>query len=368
MNKLNILQFICPTGFYGAERWVLALANNIDKNKVNCELAVTKEPGQKDLEILNHFDGESFQIAMKSRFDASAISELANIIKDRNIQIIHTHGYKSDILGLLAAKKTGIKCVSTPHGFENSTALKLRLYVYLGCLSLRFFNSVAPLSKELHQEIIRTGVPSNKITYIQNGVDLKEVDSTKNNESIPSHTEGSKKRIGFIGQIIPRKNVREILDVFDDLWQSEGDVELVLLGDGSERIELEKHAQQLQSKNDIHFLGFRTDRLQILKTFDIFVMTSSYEGIPRCLMETMAMEIPVVAYNIPGIDQLVQHGHSGLLASPGDKATLKEYWKKLLDEPSYARNIASQGRTFILEKFSAQRMAKEYVQLFSDLL
>ena len=139
MRKINILQLICSTGFYGAERWVLALANNMNYEHFNCELAVTMEPEQETLEIVKQFKSTTHEIPMGSRFDLSVVRKLADVIDNNQIDIIHTHGYKSDILGLLAAKKAGIKCVATPHGFDGSDSLKMRLFGIVGDFSLRFF-------------------------------------------------------------------------------------------------------------------------------------------------------------------------------------------------------------------------------------
>ena len=145
MKNLNVLQFICPTGFYGAERWILALANNIKDEGVRCDLAVTNESESQDFEIINQYPthiGQTFKLPMKGRFDLSVVSGLCKLIKKRDIHIIHTHGYKSDIIGLLVAKKCKIKCVSTPHGFGEPSDFKLKVYIRLGALCLRFFDRV----------------------------------------------------------------------------------------------------------------------------------------------------------------------------------------------------------------------------------
>lgn len=86
------------------------------------------------------------------------------------------------------------------------------------------------------------------------------------------------------------------------LYKEHKDVRLIIIGDGSKRIELENYAKSLDLSSKIEFLGYRDDRLRLLKEIDLFCMTSSLEGIPRCMMEAMAMEIPVAAYNIPGVD------------------------------------------------------------------
>ncbi|PCI06385.1 MAG: glycosyltransferase, partial [Gammaproteobacteria bacterium] len=127
MRTINTLQFITPTGFYGAERWILALNNNLNPEKVRSDLVVTTENGRQP-EILAHFKAgecQAFDIEMNARFSLSAIRSLVKLIKQRDIDIIHTHGYKSDIMGLIAARLAGIKAISTPHGFGEPSDRKL---------------------------------------------------------------------------------------------------------------------------------------------------------------------------------------------------------------------------------------------------
>lgn len=369
MRSINVLQFITPTGFYGAERWILALNNNLDPKKIRSDLVVTTENG-KQPEIIKHnqqSECQSFEIIMNGRFNLSAIRKLVKLIKQRNIDIIHTHGYKSDILGLIAGKISGIKTVSTPHGFGEPTDFKLKIFIRLGKFAMRFFDSVAPLSEQLVSEIKVAGIGEKKIQFIRNAVDLKEVEPFRLNKK--QHNEADYKlRIGFIGQIIPRKKIDHILHVYNKIWLENNNIELQLLGDGKSRVEMEVLADTLPCAESIHFLGFRDDRLRLLSQFDLFVMTSSDEGIPRCLMEAIAMGIPVVAYNIPGIDQLVKHKETGLLADYGDRDMLKDYWQQLLSDKAYAHNLAEKGRQFVNDTYSGQRMASEYTGLYQNLL
>lgn len=368
-KKLNILQFICPTGFYGAERWILALAKHLSKEQTRCDLAVTLENDSRNLELVKIYRrdyGEAFEIPMNNRFDMGVINKLVSLIKERDINIIHTHGYKSDILGVMAARKAGIKCVITPHGFENARDLKLRFFVWLGCKAMGFSDKVVPLSPQLMEDTRKMGVKDKKLLYIQNGVDLSEVDEQRKLDN-PLKNRNGEKRIGFIGQMISRKNIHDILDIFESLSQKHGNLRLIFVGDGDQRKELESYAQILHSNNKIEFLGFRDDRLQLLQSFDLFVMTSTLEGIPRCLMEACAMGIPVAAYDIPGVDQLITNEDTGLLATLGDKKTLASHWEKLLFDYQTATSLAENARRYVHTNYSAQRMADEYLELFTDL-
>lgn len=369
MSKINVLQFITPTGFYGAERWILALNNNLDPELVRSDLVVTVADGKRP-EILNHFnEGEckSFEIQMNERFSFRAVNALVDIIKERDIHVIHTHGYKSDILGLLAARKAAIVSMSTPHGFGLPKDIKLKAFIRLGKFALKYFDSVVPLSEQLVGEVKAAGIPENKIKFIRNAVDLKEVEQYRVNKKVNQDPQ-RKLRIGYIGQMIPRKKIDHLLEVYNQIWLKNNNIELQLLGDGDSRKEMEAMAKSMPCSESIHFLGFRNDRLALLSQFDLFVMTSSDEGIPRCLMEAIAMEIPVAAYNISGIDQLVMHNETGLLAEFGDKQTLAQYWQKLLDDKSYAAELASNGRRFVNDTYSGLRMATEYTELYRTLL
>lgn len=366
-QHINVLQFICPTGFYGAERWVLALAKHLDPAIIRSDLAVTMEPGQKPLELVNEYKKLNLPchtIDMKSKFDLSAVTKMVELIKEQNIHVVHTHGYKSDIIGVLAARKAGIPCIVTPHGFENAKDFKLRLFIWLGCQAMKYATKVVPLSQQLLTDVLSMGVKKNKSLYIQNGVDLSEVEATPT----PLREIPEEKRIGFVGQMISRKNIFDILDVFEQLHTKHPNTRLVLLGDGDARAALESHTQNLNSKNNIEFLGFRDDRLSLLKSFDLFVMTSTLEGIPRCLMEATAASIPVAAYNIPGIDQLIEHEKTGLLAPLGEKAELLGYWEKLLFDSEYAAELAENAKLFVYQHYSANRMAVEYTELFQELV
>jgi glycosyltransferase involved in cell wall biosynthesis len=367
-RKMHILQFICSTGFYGAERWILALCNNTQYPNVTYSLAVTDEVASKNLEIAKHFKrdcGDVFELPMAHKFDYKAVSALADYITVNNIDAVHTHGYKSDVLGVLAAKKAGVPVIVTPHGFENAKDIKLRLFIWLGCQAMKFADHVVPLSPQLVKDCGQYAIKEPQLVYIQNGVDLSEVEKFKNK---PLALTKAKKRIGFIGQMISRKNIIDLLDVFNELHKKMDNVELVLLGDGDSRVSLEEHTQTLESKDDIHFLGYRDDRLDYLKSFDLFVMTSTLEGIPRCLMEACAMETPVAAYDIAGIDQLITHESTGLLAPLGDKAALLLAWETVLQDDDYARQLGKNACDYVNEHYSAKRMADEYVALFNQVL
>jgi glycosyltransferase involved in cell wall biosynthesis len=368
---IKVLQFICPTGYYGAERWIRALVRSLDTSKIESHLCITKEAGASD-EVIEHskaFCASTHQIPMSSKVDISVIKKLVHIIKKLDIDIIHTHGYKSDILGIIAAKIAGIKSVCTPHGFENSEDKKLRAFMWLGGKAFRYFDVVCPLSPQIHEDLVNIyHLNENKIHLIMNGVDLYEVEEALSLQQNTEQTHKSRFVIGYIGQLISRKNLTALIEAFALFHKKQPDAELILIGDGEERKTLEQLSASLNLTEQVKFLGFIPNRLDYLPTFDVFAMTSSLEGIPRCIMEAMAARTCITAFNIPGVDQIVLNNETGLSVTFNDTEALAEAWQQLAENPARLAQLAEQGQKFVYDKFSSDAMAQNYTRLFNSLL
>jgi len=365
----NVLHFICPTGFYGAERWVLALAGQMGGARGRCELAITSENPEQKFEIFERYPasvGNRHRLEMTGSFDFSIVRRLGNLLKEQQIDVIHTHGYKSDIIGYLAARRAGIACVSTPHGFGIHNDAKLRFYYYISGHFLKRFDRVAPLSEELAGQVREMGVAETHLRVIENALDVDEVDAVVT--ASRKHESSKISRIGYVGQLISRKQIDQLINVFSRLSATEPDLELVIAGEGAERSALESQASSLDCCDKISFLGFVEDRLELMRTFDMFVMTSASEGIPRSLMEAMALSLPVVAYNIPGVDVLIKHGATGLLSPLDDKDSLASNISTLIADVGVAQQLGKGARKHVEKRFSASRMADEYQALYIELL
>jgi glycosyltransferase involved in cell wall biosynthesis len=305
---------------------------------------------------------------MSGRFDPRGIQRLIHLIRQENIDILHTHGYKSDLLGWIAARLAGIKIISTPHGFENAKDFKLQLFIKLGIISMKFMDQVAPLSEGIQTDLLRAGIQKDKIRLILNGVDLDELRNGGFEDEPKPVNPKQPKTIGYVGQLASRKNVIDIIRTFDLLFQEYQDIQLILIGDGPLQNELQRYAQSLSCADKIKFLGYREDRIKIMKRFDLFCMSSSLEGIPRAMMEAMALGIPVAAYRIEGIDRLIVDNETGVLAEFGDYQHLKHCWKTILYDQDFADRISCNGKNHIEKNYSARRMADEYMQLFREIM
>src|SRR5262249_36047937 len=142
---------------------------------------------------------------------------------------------------------------------------------------------------------------------------------------------------------------------------------LCIVGEGPLRKELEHLAEQLGEKDSVSFFGFRDDRICLLKGFDVFVLPSKLEGIPRCLLEAMAANVPVIATDIPGCAALVRHGKTGMLFHVDDQSDLADKLLLLLADSELRNLLTIAARGLVEREHSAKEMAKQYADLYLEI-
>jgi glycosyltransferase involved in cell wall biosynthesis len=225
---------------------------------------------------------------------------------------------------------------------------------------------VAPLSRDLETGLKRLPWLKGKVELITNGVDLSEVTQSDSvADEVTVAKAGGAFVVGYIGQLIARKRVDTLIEAFAGL-QDKSAV-LFVIGDGEQRGALEALANQLGLAGRVRFLGFRNDRLDFLRGFDVLVLPSALEGIPRCLREAMAAGVPVVGTRIPGISDLIEDGHTGLMFDLGSDDQLEERLTRLLLDPALCEGLAFDAKRRVTESFSANAMAVSYQRLYLRL-
>jgi glycosyltransferase involved in cell wall biosynthesis len=369
LNNINILQLGSPTGLYGAERWILALIRHLDSSRFETWVGAIKDHVFQEVPLCIEAARFGFQTHVFhscGRLSFSAVRQLRHFILKKRINILHTHGYKTDLLGLLATAGTSCKIITTPHGWTKKPDLKLLSYEILDRFSFPFFDSVVPLSDDLYEQLSRIPGMNGKLELIKNGVDIDEIDAVQSvSKEIASWKKEEALVIGFTGRLTPGKGLDLLLNAVAQYGQPNW--RLAIVGDGEQLPELKSMAQRMGIDRQVRFFGFRPDRLSFLKGFDIFVLPSRSEGIPRCVMEAMAAGVPVVASDVVGCRNLVDGKTTGLLFKPDKPQQLAAALKSIMSDPTLKHTITRNARTCICTHFSAARMAKQYEQLFIRL-
>ncbi|HVW69848.1 MAG TPA: glycosyltransferase, partial [Steroidobacteraceae bacterium] len=359
-RPLRVLQLGSPNGLYGAERWILALVKHLPRGEITSIVGSVKDTPGTDPEICRYAAGLSLETQVFEAYGKmswGAVGQIRRYIRDAGIDVLHTHFYKTDLLGLLATRGTNCRLVSTPHGWSAQAGLKLQAYEALDRVIFPFFDAVAPLSPDLYDGL--RGIPGllRKLHLIPNGVDLSEVEAARAPESgsepaLPP----DRFTIGYIGQLIARKRIDTLIEAFARL-RVPGKY-LCLIGQGPEQARFERLAHERGVGDAVRFCGYRADRLALLKGFDVFVLPSELEGIPRCLMESMGAGVATVASDVPGCRDIVKHERTGLLFKLGDAGELAACLERLAGNAGLRRTLGEAGRRFVYETYSAESMAK----------
>ncbi|WP_223922011.1 glycosyltransferase [Geobacter sp. AOG2] len=362
-KKICVLHLIGSTGLYGAERWVLALMRASNADKVNMTLINLVDSGCAQSQVVTAAKQRgfvAFDFVTGGKFNPIVAVRLAKWIREHQINIVHGHGFKSDVIGLLSARLSGVKMITTPHGWSQEGNNKLKLYETIDRWLFKYMDIVCPLSCDLAKGI-STG---NKIRLIQNGVDVEEVLTAISSDK----TNINCYLIGYIGQLIERKDLNTLFAAFKILYADNKNIRLMVIGDGHQKDALQARAKQLGIENQVEFLGYRQDATSLLKTFDVFVLPSLMEGIPRCIMEAMAAGIPVIVSDIPGNRDLVVLGKTGLLFAPGNSQDLAEKIEYARVHPDDAKRMAIRASDMIMSEYSSRKMALEYETIYYELM
>jgi glycosyltransferase involved in cell wall biosynthesis len=299
---------------------------------------------------------------------------LRNLIREKNISLIVTYHEASDFYGLALAKICNIPIISSRRDMGYKTRLHHKVaYKLTG----RLFDAEITVSYAVKEEMIKQGwFPAQRIFPIYNGVDLNEYDVMeknietikKNNRINPGHLV-----VGLVANLRRIKGVHFLIEAASMICKKRSDVEFVIVGGNLEeagygREDLESLAKRLEVDRNIHFLGKRSDIVDLISLFDVAVVASLSEGFSNTILEYMASSKPVVATAVGGNAEAVVHGKTGLLVPPGDSQALAAAVQLLLGNKEIASRFGTAARKRVEEMFTLEAMIKKYEQLFEQVI
>ena len=132
-SRIRVLHLGSPTGLYGAERWILALAGHLPADRVESWIGAIRDAPDLEAPLCRVAAQMGFPTRVFTaygRFSVAAIGQIRRFIREKQISVVHTHGYKTDIIGYLAARGTDCRTMATPHGWRASPGMRLRSGAY----------------------------------------------------------------------------------------------------------------------------------------------------------------------------------------------------------------------------------------------
>ena len=319
-------------GLYGAEAVILSLSKALEMTQyhavIGCLIGTDNEKSEFERAAEeNKFDVE--YLRMRNRIDASVVLRLGKLIRERDIKLIHAHGYKSNLIGLLASKLFHVPTITTNHLFPLMPLedRKLQFYSRIDVsFTMKRLWKIVAVSEEIKDKLIARGVEDSKLAIIDNGIDIEKY--TSSNEVRKSTLRESLQIgkdsfvVGTFGRLTGQKGQIYLLEAAKAVLAENLPVVFLIAGDGPLRTHLERRAHDLNIAQDVKFLGFRRDTADLLGIMDLFVISSLDEGLPMAMMEAMASHTPVIVTSVGGIPKVVKDCENGILVAARDSAML----------------------------------------------
>lgn len=369
-DKYNSLETVCPTN---VSRPCIEIAlemgyevfwgiNKRRVKEIKCRLPIRL------------FDSHTYRNIFAIKDNIIAFRNLSRIIKDNNVQVIHCNTPIGGAIGRLCGTLYGVKyIIYTAHGFhfyKGAPLLKNLVFKCLEIIMARMTNAIITMNQEdfdfAKNLRLRKGGKVYKVHGV--GISLNEFFICDNDK------DKKRKELGLkdsdficisIGDIIKRKNYQTSIRAIAKTGNSK--IHYLICGTGKEVKKLYKLVKKLKVDNNVHFLGYREDIKDLLGISDVFILSSYQEGLPRSLMEAMAVGLPTIVSNIRGNVDLVEEGINGYLCEPNDVECFAKRITQLLesDTTRYLMSIRNKEK---IKSYDVTNVKKEIRKIYNEVL
>lgn len=374
MGTTKVLHLIDSAGIYGAEKVILTLLEELKNTAFPGILGCIRENETEVPQIAK--EAEKFGISvqyftMKRGLNLFGLKQIWKFINDNNIHIVHSHGYKPNILLALIPNRK-FKIVTTAHGWAKQTAgVKGRIYEFFDSKALKRFDSIVAVSKGVVNDLIKRGIRKEKIDLIYNGIKVNK----NNNSSILDISKMRQKCglpqnafvIGSVGRLAKAKGHSCLIEAMPSILNEIKNCHLIIAGEGPLKEDLMSLIKKYNLSNHVKLIGYIENIEQFLTMIDLFILPSLSEGLPIALLEAMALGKPVVASNAGGIPEVIKSEEDGILVPPANSNAISKVIKDLYNDTSRKNRMAVMGKEIVEDNFSSVSMAEKYTKIYSKL-
>lgn len=391
-NKRKILYIVTKSVWGGAQRYVYDLATNLPKDRFEA-VVVTGGNGP----LIEKLKGRNIRIiklpgitkSINIFQEVKSLIYLGRIFTREKPDVVHLNSSKFGGLGAVAAfiyKITSNRLpvtIFTAHGwpFNEDRNFLTRIIIYFfSWFTAVFADIVINIAKTDYKQSLKFPLlASNKFIYIPNGIELSDqyflspAESRKNLE-----LEKEQFIIGTIAELTKNKGLNYLIDGINQIkfeikslkhaqHRTAGfsaGCKIIIIGGGEDKEKLQNKIDSLELQNEISLVGFKQDAGKYLKGFDILVMPSIKEGLPYVVMEAMAAGLPIIASDVGGVPDLIEHGKNGLLVKTKDSTGMAEGLKKLIQNHEARISLGKEAKTRVKTNFRFRDMLTRTITLY----
>jgi glycosyltransferase involved in cell wall biosynthesis len=311
------------------------------------------------------------EIVERHSFDPAIWTALRRIVRERQIDILHAHDYKTNVLAALVQRVDGVAAMSTVHGWTGRSRRELYFYYPLDKHVLRAFTRTIAVSEDIRQELLRKGADAARVRTVLNGIDHRAFRRDRLTSSAVRASLGLTDRdfvVGSVGRLETQKRFDLLIEMIGQLRHSYPQLKLVIVGDGSLRTELAGQIGRAGLSDVCTLLGHREDILRLHNAFDLYVQSSDYEGTPNSVLEAMALETPVVATDAGGTAQLIRHGVDGFVVPVGDLPAITSATRHAMDHPDKTAGWSASARHRVETDLSFDTRMAAVEQVYLEIM
>ena len=318
-----------------------------------------------------------FQLHKKPGHDFQLYLKLWRLLRTLKPAVVHTRNLSSLEMQAVAFIAGGSKRVHGEHGRDMSDLEGKNRKFNLLRKAMRFLvHKYIAVSQDLHQWLLTTvKVADGKVHQIYNGVDQQKFTPAED-KALHLLPEGFVTKsitiVGTVGRLAEVKNQVSLLNAYHQLVRENPDlaesVKLVLVGDGPMMDSLREDVSRFQLEQSVWLAGDRKDIPDLLRLMDIFVLPSLGEGISNTILEAMATRLPVIASDVGGNPELVEHDVNGLLVPVADDAALAAAIARLLNDSNLRERVAAEGFRRVQHRFNWTNTVDHYLTTYDNLL
>jgi len=300
----------------------------------------------------------------------AALADLVASLQRMRADVLCCHGYKANLLGILAARRLGIPVIAVARGWTGE-CLRVRLYEALDRRVLRWMDKVVCISHAQAEKVVAAGVPADRVAVFCNAVRCNRFgtpDPRYREELLHFFPRSMQHIVGAAGRLSPEKGFGVLVDAAASVVRQDSSVGFVLFGDGPLRDSLRERIESRGIQGNFVLAGFRHDLDDFMPHFDLLTLPSFTEGLPNVVLEAFAAGVPVVATAVGGTPEIVDDGQTGFLVPPGQPAQMANRIRQALSDPSWRREAGVLARETVERRFSFEVQAESYAALFATLL
>jgi glycosyltransferase involved in cell wall biosynthesis len=382
MAKVRVLQIITRLIVGGAQETVMLVADMLDKSQWAVDVLSGPQTGSEG-SLIEQVRERGIPLTIEPALvrevnpikDLLAFFRLARFIRRSHYAIVHTNSSKAGILGRWAAYLVGVPTiVHTVHGWghhDRQHPLVRCFYILLERITQRITDKLIVVSPRNIEKGLSEGIATrDKYVTIRSGIELdrfrhpsRSPETVRTELGIPLDAPV----VGTVTRLSPQKAPLDFVEAAARVAERGPDVHFVIVGDGPLRAEVEAQLAALELSGVIHLTGLRGDVPDLMHSFDVFALSSLWEGLPRVLPQAMVAGLPIVATAVDGNAEAVTDGVNGFLTPPGDPGAMADALLRLLEDRALSTQMGEAGRAGVRE-FDARKMVSDIASLYESLL